>query len=233
MNPSTPGGDKKVATIGGVDVFVNGDIVHWTGGLAIDADGSPRAYNPDSERGLDNLANAGRPGDATHPGNWWGILCDQRGNPVVQGAADPAPGFYISMTALSDESRVWNDPRRFVDSETIPFLVIPGHFLGFMSKGGVCRVGDLAVCVNLANGNKVPCIVGDIGPADQLGEGSIALAAALGIPSSPRNGGCAGDILTIVFSGSRTWPAWPRSLVDINASVAALVTQHGLNLPNL
>jgi len=37
----------------------------FVSGMAIDADGSPHAYNP-SDTGLDNFANGGR------PGNWWG-----------------------------------------------------------------------------------------------------------------------------------------------------------------
>ena len=35
-------------------------------GMAIDADGSPRAYHPDNT-GLDDLKHGG------YPGNWWGI----------------------------------------------------------------------------------------------------------------------------------------------------------------
>jgi Fungal chitosanase of glycosyl hydrolase group 75 len=68
------------------------------GKLGIDADGSPHAYHPNgSPPGLDYLANAGK------PGNWYGIVTDNQkasGNPVVQGSSDPAPGFYISSTAL-------------------------------------------------------------------------------------------------------------------------------------
>jgi hypothetical protein len=36
----------------------------------------------------------------------------------------------------------------------------------------------------------------------KYGEGSIALARALGIPSSPRNGGCADGVTFVVFPGS-------------------------------
>jgi len=232
ITPQTPAASAFLKNIGGVDVYTRGDLVYWTGGLQVDADGSPRAYNP-KDTGLDALANAGRPGTASHRGNWWGILTDNHGEPVVQGAVDPAPGFYISTTSLSDGSRAWDDPRRFVDAETVPYIVIPPSFLGFAGKGGVCRLGDLAVAVNLTNGNKVPCIVADVGPSNEIGEGSIALAQALEVPSSPRTGGCEDNILIIIFSGSHTQPAWPRSLADINASVAMLVTAHHLNLPNL
>jgi len=190
LTPQTPALSTFLANIGGVNVSTRGDLIYWTGGLAVDADGSPRAYHPQDTPGLDALANAGHPGNATHCGNWWGILKDNRGNPVVQTGADPAPGFYISTTSLSDGSRAWDDPKRFVDSETVPYIVIPPLFLGFAGKGGVCRLGDLAVAVNLANGRKVPCIIADVGPANEIGEGSIALAQALGVPCSARTGGC-------------------------------------------
>lgn len=38
-------------------------------------------------------ANAGR------PDNWWGIVT-RHGEPVIQGANDPAPGCYVSTTSL-------------------------------------------------------------------------------------------------------------------------------------
>jgi hypothetical protein len=40
----------------------------YEAGLIIDADGSPHAYHPDGRSGLDNLGNAGR------PGNWWALV---------------------------------------------------------------------------------------------------------------------------------------------------------------
>src|ERR1700722_12557082 len=70
----------------------------FVAGMAIDADGAPNAYNADGT-GLDDLENAG------HPGHWDGILADQLGNPLVQGASDPFPGFYISCTALFDRTK--------------------------------------------------------------------------------------------------------------------------------
>src|SRR5262249_26952383 len=74
----------------------------YTAGLAIDADGAFRAYNPHDVLGLDSLAHAG------HPGNWWALVTDNgrpSGHPVVQGNSDPAPGFYVSATALYDPRR--------------------------------------------------------------------------------------------------------------------------------
>ncbi|MGV3531106.1 MAG: hypothetical protein ACO1QR_01960, partial [Chthoniobacteraceae bacterium] len=108
-----------IATIGGVQVRSHGAYLAWISGLAVDADGSPRAYHPESRKGLDALANAG------NPGNWWGVACDARGVPFVQGADDPAPGYYVSTTALCDTRFPASSCRRYVDAETIPYIVLP------------------------------------------------------------------------------------------------------------
>lgn len=43
-------------------------------------------------------------------------------------------------------------------------------------------------------GKRSLAVVGDIGPHTKIGEGSIALAEALGIPSSPNTGGVDGGV---------------------------------------
>lgn len=229
--PVGTGAATLLATIGGVEVRRHGDVISYTSGLQIDADGSPRTYHPRSTLGLDRLANAG------HPGNWWGLLTDNgqpNGTPLLQGPRDPFPGFYISTTALcASASSGLRRTELFVNSETVPFIVLPSTLLGAMPNGPVLRLGDLAVVVNLLNGRKSAAIVADVGPPDHIGEGSIALAAALGINADARTGGASGSILTIVFPGSRLIPAWPQSLTDINAAVGHLVSAHHLNLPNL
>ena len=234
--PSSGGGASTLlTTIGGVDVRQHGSVISWTSGLAIDADGSPRAYHPTSAWGLDALANAGK------PGNWWGILTENGkpdGEPVIQGKYDPAPGFYVSTTSLCDTTNRdlnWSSPRKFVDSETIPYVVLPSSlpFRLPTTAPAALKVGDFAVVVNLANGKRCAAICADIGPADQIGEGSIALAQALGVNADARKGGCDDNILFCLFAGSRTAPAWPHTFADINARVAGLITQNHINLPNL
>ena len=74
--------------------------------LRVSADGSPRAYHRDPKLGLDFLGNAGS------AGRWWGIVIDSKAEPVVQGENDPAPGYYISQTALQDRTKAPTDPRR-------------------------------------------------------------------------------------------------------------------------
>jgi hypothetical protein len=178
-----------IAQIGSTTVRLSSalDVLIFESGLAIDADGSPHAYHPDGFSGLDALGNAGA------PGNWFGLACDDHGQPFIQGPNDPAPGFYISQTALENPGFAANDPRRFIDSEKVPYIVLP------MGLPHAPRLGAQALVINLRNGLQCAARYADVGPRHQIGEGSIALAKALSIPESPLNGGAADGILTLVF----------------------------------
>jgi hypothetical protein len=180
-------------------VFRYAGVVFWTGKASICGDGAVRCYHPVSSKGLDALSNAGR------PGQWWGIATANgkpSGRPCVQTLSDPAPGFFVSTTALQDWSKRLCDPHRYVDAATIPYFVMPGgHTFG-------AKLGDLGLLVNASTGKHVVAIYADVGPHDDLGEISIAAAAALGIPSSPRTGGVGGGIVYAVFPGLPSM--WPR-----------------------
>jgi len=189
-------------------------------GMAIDADGAPNAYHPE-KKGIDHLGNAGR------PGNWWALVTDNgkpSGTPVRQGPNDPFPGFYISTTALQDASKQRTDPGRYVDSRTVPYVALPPAVLAPRREGGA-RLGDFVAVMNLTNDKVASAIVADIGPKDKLGEGSIALAEALGIPSSPRTGGVKSHVAYGVFprSGNRK----PRPVEDISKGGALLLAEFG------
>lgn len=170
--------------------------ISFGGGMTIDADGAYRAYHRDNARALDFLANAGR------PGNWWGIATDKGGKPVIQGPNDPAPGYYVSPTAYMHRGYPKTSPLAYLDSETVRFVVIPGPLKKMVPPkflGCHARV--------TYNGKTVDAVVGDIGPATHLGEGSIALAQALGIPSNPKTGGVDAGVFYEI------WPGRP-ALVD-------------------
>lgn len=175
----------------------------YESGMTIDADGAPNAYHPNNV-GLDDLKNAGG------PGNWPGLAKDANGDPLIQGPDDPFPGYYISMTALADRSKPWNDPARYVDASKIPFIVLPGA----MARGLGARPGDFAVVFNQRNGKGSYAIFGDVGPSDRIGEGSIALAENLDIRSDARNGGARRGIVYLVFPGSGN--GRPRTVEEIN-----------------
>lgn len=197
---------SRTASIGGVSTYqVQGKKgVAFKGGMSIDADGSPRAYHP-RNLGLDALGNAGR------PGNWWGLATDSRGQPVVQGPGDPAPGFYVSTTALADPRFKASDPRRYVNSEQVPFIAIPPQ----LRSQGV-QLGDLVAVRNERTGKTVFAVVADIGPKDHLGEGSIKLAKELGLDADARRGGAGSGISYVAFPGSRQ--AWPLTHEEIQVA---------------
>ena len=211
----------KVTEIAGVDVYrLAGDhSVVFQAGMEIDADGAYCAYHPRPEdhKGLDSLDNAG------HPGNWFGVETDNghpNGTPVVQKADDPAPGFFVSSTALEDPSFERTDPRRYVDAETIPYIVLPGGL------GAGAGLGDYAVVINRKTGTLSYAIYGDIGPRKKIGEASIAAAKAVGVPSSPRVGGVSAKIISyLIFAGSGDHR--PKSLEQINAAGERLFTEWG------
>lgn len=73
--------------------------------------------------------------------------------------------------------------------------------------GTVCLVRPVLLAMALYRGLKCAAVVADIGP--RPGEGSIVLAEALGIPSSPKHGG--------VDSGV-TYVRFPRSTGRLAAS---------------
>jgi len=154
--------------------------VRFLAGLTVDADGAPRAYGPAGTQPLDYLANAGS------PGRWWGIATDKSGKPFIQKEHDPAPGYYVSTTSYQRSGFAICDPRRYVDSEKVPFIVVPAP-LRKMVKGIV--LGCAATITRGSSGESIACVVADFGPAKHLGEASIAAARMLEVPCNPKTGG--------------------------------------------
>jgi len=164
-------------------------VIMYKAKMYIDADGSPRAYGPNNS-GLDWTANAG------YPGNWWGVVTDSNGDPIIQGPGDPYPGMYVSTTSLVNSSYAVTNPLRYTNSETVPYYVLPS---ALVSLGGI-RIGDVAYVYNTQTGQGCFAIYADTGPAGKLGEGSIYLAQQIGINPDLRTGGTSlGIIDYIVF----------------------------------
>jgi hypothetical protein len=183
----------------------------FVSGMMIDADGAPNAYHPDGT-GLDDVANAGV------PAHWDGIITDRDGHPLIQGESDPFPGYYISCTSLSDQSKKFTDPAGFVDASKIPYVVLPND----LADRGGARLGDFAVVMNLRNGKSSYAIYADIGT---MGEGSIALADNLGIRSDARRGGQSDGILYLVFPSSGNLQ--PRTIDEIQSETQKLLRDWG------
>lgn len=172
-----PGPEKRAYRLG------DGSIV-FAGRVTVDADGAPTAYNP-SNTGLDYLANGGS------PGNWWALAtdaqrCGKTGRPVVQGASDPAPGYYVTMTTMTNPAisncRI---QRRYVDSSTIPYVGLAPSIARISSEGR----GRYAVVGRMNGTDAQPAIHADAAPASGIGEASIELTRRLGLNPSPKNGG--------------------------------------------
>lgn len=189
--------------------------------MAIDADGCPRAYGPNNS-GLDWTANAG------YPGNWWGIVTDVNGDPIIQGASDPYPGMYVSSTSLVRSGYSNSNPLRYVDSENIPYIALPSSL---QSLAGIAK-GDLAYVRNSTNGLSTYAYFADTGPSGKLGEASMYTAAQVGINSSPKTGGTSSGIIDyIVFPQSGMGQGTHLSLSQINSMAdAEFQTAGGANI---
>jgi len=197
-----------------MNINQSNDAIWWISGMNIDGDGAPNCYSPDN-KGLDYLANAGK------PGNWYGIVTDSNGNPIIQGPNDPYPGFYVSPTALQDKSKNRTDPNRYVDSTKIRYISIPSN----ATKDFDVHLGDVALIHCRSTNQAAAAIVADIGPRYKYGEGSIALAKALGLPNSPKNGGTDHGITMIIFKQSNK--GWPRTNEDVAQQVQDLLNATG------
>lgn len=186
--------------------------LYFKADMAICADGAPNAYHPNSKSGLDKLSNAGSPGD------WWALVTDNKGNPLVQGPHDPFPGFYYSMTAMSNPEKKPTDPGCFVDARYIPYVVLPeSDYQG-------AALGDLCLVFNLTNQRSAGAIFAEVGP--DVGEGSMALAALLGIKPDPRNGDPESHVVAyFIFKG--TSQGWRDDAQKIQADVLALANKWG------
>lgn len=199
----------------------NQSVYFFEAKMQINADGAPTAYHKDTGRGLDHLANAGS------AGNWWGIVTDSgnaNGKPVVQEKGDPAPGFYVSGTTLQDSTKPDEDQKRYVNSAAIPFYVLPKNIKIPM------KIGDFGFVVNRGNNASSGCIFADVGPEGSIGEGSIALAKAIGIQSDPRSEGSEDTYAYVLFSN--TSMGWPLDPAFITEHAKALFAQWG-GLPRL
>jgi hypothetical protein len=177
--------------------------VHFIADADIDADGAngqnggPVAYN-NTDTGTDYLANAAMKIRADGK-----VVCkNANARSIVILGPDNEPkvfsgGMIASKTWYRHRNRAENDPGAYVDSETVPYVVVPPLIV--QETVGVVRGCRARVTFN---GVAVEGVVADKGPSRKTGEISIAMARALGIPSSPRNGGRSkADVLYELWPG--------------------------------
>lgn len=163
--------------------------VHFLADADIDADGAngqnggPAAYKVD-DSGTELLANGGMKiveGKVICARSWARdvVILDVDNEPKV------FPGGVIaSMTWYRHPGKLRSDPTAYVDSETVPYIVVPSLIV--QRTAGIVRGCRARVTWK---SKSVECVVADRGPSGKIGELSIAAARAVGLPSSPRSGG--------------------------------------------
>ena len=163
--------------------------VHFTADADIDADGANGqngalpAYKVD-DKGSEYLANGGM-----KIVNGKVICAHAWARSIVILGSDNEPkvfpgGIIASTTWYRYPGQARDQPKAYVDAETIPYVVVPPLIVQ-KTKGMVCGCRARVSY----KGKSVDCVVADKGPAGKIGELSIAAARAIGLPSSPRNGG--------------------------------------------
>jgi hypothetical protein len=108
-------------------------------------------------------------------------------------ACTSAPG-YSPSTSGSDST---GHP---LDASTLPFIVVPLPSNGLDYATAGIALGDVAAV--LYKNKLVYAIFGDQSAKGILGEGSYALAAALGIDPDPATGGVGSGVTYILFTGA-------------------------------
>jgi hypothetical protein len=143
--------------------------------MDVDVDGAPNAYGPPGKPALDVLLDAHYLNREDQ--EIVGYVLDEHGQPVVQGANDPCPGYYVSQTAFSDpENDNERDPRAYVDARKINYVV-----RGKLAERRGVQVGDFVAVYSRRTHTAVFGIVDDTGnPSGD--EGSLHLLQDLGYP---------------------------------------------------
>jgi hypothetical protein len=206
-------------TLQGFDVYIHNPsgATMYKAKMYIDSDGSPRSYGPNNS-GLDYTANAG------YPGNWWALVTDGAGNPIIQGASDPYPGMYVSTTSLIDSHYGSTNPLRYVNSETVPYIAIPTNVL---SSGNIIR-GDVAYVYNTVTGQSCFAIYADAGNTTSIGEASIYTASHVGVNPNVRTGGTSSGIIDyVVFPHSGFGQGKIPSIAQIDSMGNAQLAANG------
>ena len=134
------------------------------------------------------------------------VDCDGKSSAICSSATDPD---FENDTAAQAST---GGP---LDAATLPFIVVPGVSTKWSYSASGLSLGSVVAVVY--NGKLAFGIIGDIGPKTIIGEGSYAMASALGIPGSPTTGGVSSGVTYIAFTGK-------NSVVAKNEDHAAAVT---------
>jgi hypothetical protein len=187
--------------------------------MDVDVDGAPTAYGPPGRRTLDILRHAHSMGHLDQPIVGYLVEKQPPHRPIVQGAHDPAPGYYVSQTAFEDESvENQRDPRRYVDATTINYVV-----LGDQARRMGARLGDFVAVYSRRTHRSAFGIVGDSGnPSGD--EGSLHLLQALGYTfhDGRRESVEHGEIVIRFYPGSNRQHRFFRTQAALDGAAAQL-----------
>jgi hypothetical protein len=184
------------------------------------ADGAPKAYHPKPQDnlGLDDLKAAGL------PDNNWAIATDAAGHLCIQKNDEPAPGFYVSMTAYSNPA-IADATRqaKYVDASSINYIVLPSPAFKNFIPAPAIRVGNVGFAYSPKKNTFQYAIAAEAGPNDELGEASLQLVLRLGYGDAKQDARSGGtetpDIIYGVFPSVTA--AWPLSQSQIDTIGAA------------
>lgn len=111
----------------------------------------------------------------------------------------------------------------FLIGATDPYIVLPSGFARGADGG---KVGDYAVVIF---GDKIyPAVVGDIGPADKVGEASLRIAKEINTISTPMNRPVSDLKVTyLVFPGTADPPFGPPDLEKLQMKCGTFVKEIG------
>ena len=140
--------------------------------------------------------------------------------PVIQGPGAPAPGFFVSSTALArDAALPETDQRRFFDASAIPYQA----FNGWMWTAGGAHVnkGDLGLVIDPVTAVTSGFVLADAGAGNKAGEVSTFLLNLLG-------GNNERDFVFLLFPGSAHGDPLLTGTSPVASRTAALA-----NLPKL
>jgi hypothetical protein len=226
--------------------------------LKVNTDGTRISYNVQDPRAqtraINDIRNAMHSGhtvaefQAIAAAGWrptsrtWQILSD---GVIEQNAQTHLPcvdhdGYLVSMTSDVAVDGGWGrvgdcDQSKWIDALTVPAIVLPLGHTQFRARGAVMRSPAIALSLSRP-GHAVAGIVGDSGPAQELGEASVEMNRMLnGLPDGavPANAHDAiarfqaGRSAVLIFPGARNLVARPLTAHQVATASGDLFTQWG------
>ncbi|MEV4508601.1 ricin-type beta-trefoil lectin domain protein [Dactylosporangium sp. NPDC049525] len=148
------------------------------------------------------------------------IDCDGIATSRCNASTDP---WYQAQTSFNTSTGA------YFTSDVTRYYVVPLPSSRFTYSANGIRAGSVAAVVY--NGRVAYAVFADEGPSNIIGEGSYALAVALGIDPNPASGGTNGPVTFIVFPSSVPSPVESSSAIDSVGAAAATAWVGGTTTP--